>query len=174
MKKLLSLILTLATVTPYSALASNGTDLRKIFDQYNYAMTITWDGKDSAFAEKQEALLKTSLAPLVDAGLTDQDIKEAFPNINVAEIEVQLTQLNLHDTSAISSFIQMSRQNYKSGASYQGSAGTTIGYAILGAVAVALVIVLIRDRQAKDAAFSACMTHSTNVDYCKIQAGYMD
>lgn len=78
--KAVALILTLCL--SLNVMASTGTiqELEKSFDNYNYALTVEWDQKDTAFLEKTSYDFSMKLQDLINAGLTSEQIIQFVGN----------------------------------------------------------------------------------------------
>jgi hypothetical protein len=127
-------------------MAASGTvqELERALDEYQYALTIEWDQKDSTFmTEKTEAFYKT-LAALMDKGLTQTEIMDlvAKKSSHPKELEALTLKMKmLAETSSSSAELaqvitENSKNFYATGASWEGYYYATAGIFVVVAALV--------------------------------------
>jgi hypothetical protein len=136
MKILIRIFLCLIITTQF-AFASVASELKQAIDEYYYAITVEWNQKDEEFLEQQNEVLNTKISLLMKDGISIEDLKEAFPSLNINKIEHDLLQVNTKDQSSINEFIKKTQAEYKKGASWNGE---VIGAGIAIAVGIYLVV----------------------------------
>jgi hypothetical protein len=126
--------------------ASSGVteELKKDFDDYQYALTVDWDQKDSMFYENQTNLFYSRLSSLItDKGLTQEEImglassKIQDPS-KLEALKLKLSVLKSTDSSEELARVlsENSKEFYAKGASWSGDA--VVLYAV-GALVVAAI-----------------------------------
>ena len=60
----------------FNVLAHPGTvsDLERLFDDYNYSVTVDWDQKDQTFYENQTNIFFEKFADMMTAGISEKEV----------------------------------------------------------------------------------------------------
>lgn len=122
MKSLSLLLALMFTINGYAA-SGLSSELQKLINEYEYSVTVEWDQKDTSFFDQKNLDFSIALDNLFEAGLSSEDISEAFPGSNVP------------DTLTRETFIAWIEEN-KNNFHYQGSSWNGSAVIFYGGVAV--------------------------------------
>lgn len=140
--KFISIILLFCFVT--NAFAATGTirALEQQLDEYNYAMTVEWDQKDEAFAQKQNALFEKAISELYQQGLSNEEVmavlETRMKNRKVLDA-LKLKASLMSKTAGPAEMMEVLKDKslYGQGASWNGDVTIWIvGGVIVGAIAI--------------------------------------
>lgn len=91
-------LLLILCIVPQLSFASHPRALKDLVDDYTYSMTVEWDQSNQDFYQSKTEEFQKQLSVLVENGLTEQEVKSVFPEVNqnVPEGELASFILNNH------------------------------------------------------------------------------
>lgn len=142
--RLISAFLCLCITFNVIAASSSARELENALDEYQYALTIEWDQKDSSFMTKKTETFYNTLSVLMENGLTQNEIMElVYKKTSHAKVIETLTlKMKLLAETSNSSFelaqviTENSQSFYATGASWEGYHYATTGIIVVVAALV--------------------------------------
>lgn len=138
MMKITSLLVMLCFT--FNVLAGAGTvqELERQFDDYQYAMTVEWDQKDSKFQEAETMKFFDGVSNLMSKGLSTQEVmsmaeKKMGDKKALEALKLKLTlAAKASSPEELSQILKVnSKEFYSHGASWNGSVVLTAGLVVL-------------------------------------------
>jgi hypothetical protein len=129
------------------AMAGSANSLKNTFDEFNYAVTVEWDQKDSAFYDQQVKLLESNLMALQEAGLENEElitlglsqVKDSNLQEEANEILQHISNDEISEVEARDLLLSFQDKNYSQGANWSGNTVITAGVAVVVVIGVVLV-----------------------------------
>lgn len=136
----------LALTLSGQALAGSTALLKDAFDEFNYAVNVEWDQKDSAFYDQQVEKLEAAIDQLQEEGLTNEELVEfGLAQIKNSQIKAEakdvlslITSEKLSDSDASDLIKSFQENSYARGASWSGNVAAVAGIAT-GVIIVVVV-----------------------------------
>ncbi len=138
--KMIAIVLSLCFT--FNVFAGTVSELDKAFDAYNYAVTVEWDQKDSAFHEAQTKMLLEKITSLRNSGLTRKEILATVESkvANKEAFEALKLKFSLLKTDSAEELAQTLRETskdmYSQGASWNGGVAVWIFPAVFIAILI--------------------------------------
>ena len=161
----------LVLALPQLCFANNVETLKKIIDEYNYALEVEWDQKDLEFIKRHDQILMRELFTLLDNGLTKQDLKSAFPYVDTTKLSFELEDMDFSNIEAMKEFIRLRQKSYARGANWSGEV-VVVGLGVLAGIS--LVILIISAQVKRENIRQDCLNTYTGPDAgaaCAYRAG---
>lgn len=143
-KKFVSLMV-IFSIFSATAQASAAADLKQVFDELNYALTVEWNQQDKNFYTKQMETFNAEIRKLQEKGLTNEELiafaKSQVKDAQVAkDVETAFNVISINKMSreeASNFMVETMKRSYNSGASFRGAVTLL---AVIGAVVVVAAI----------------------------------
>lgn len=135
----------------FNVMAASGTvqELERAVDEYQYALTVEWDQKDSTFMTAKSETFFAKISDLMDQGLTKNEVMNlvAKKTKNPKDLEALKLKMELLATGANTSdelaraISQDSKNLYATGASWEGKyTAISVGFVVILGAALAYSI----------------------------------
>lgn len=129
--------------------AATGVELKKMYDELNYSLSVEWDQKDKKFYDQKVEKFNTEIRALQSKGLKNTDVLKlvAAETKNAelrADLETVITQVQLNlvsETEAQKLINNAIQKSYAKGASWNGETVLTV---VVGAIVVLLVVAYVQ------------------------------
>jgi hypothetical protein len=130
-----------------NVLATPGTvsDLERLFDDYNYSVSVDWDQQDQTFLDNQTNAFFEKFADMMNSGLSDKEvmslIEKKIPSNSALHDRMNVLVKNAKTSEELAKVLkENAKEFYSRGASWNGEVVSNIAFGIGAAAFLGFII----------------------------------